>query len=458
MVKRHFYLIIFLISSLVLLIMAWIMLPILVDSMPGRIRGRIPEEIMMVITTPLPTSLPVPLMAEVSELAAMEIPTLEPIQSPKSTQAMIDQSVEPTIRSASTSVANVSPSPMATLRPTQEPTSTRTPIVLPYRARIEGLELIPQKFNNCGPANLTISLNFYGHSVDQLSVGEALKPNYDDRNVSPEELINFVEQETNLNSAVYRGGDLLIIKQLLAAGFPVIVEKGLLLNDFHGWMGHYLTLIGYNESEQKFEVLDTFLGPFDGGRRYIDFQELDTHWAEFNYTFLLIYEAEDQLIIETILGPNFLDEITMWQNAARKSQVGLGKDGHDPFLWFNLGSSLTELGELTGDHVYFQSAANAFDRATTIGLPWRMLWYQFNPYRAYLATGRLDDVMQLTSAMLTSGGGQNVEETYLYRGHAQVAKNDFDGAERSYKAAIRLNPGMQAAFLALAEIQATDGS
>ena len=93
--------------------MAWIMLPILVDSMPGRIRGRIPEEIMMVITTPLPTSLPVPLMAEVSELAAMEIPTLEPIQSPKSTQAMIDQSVEPTIRSASTSVANVSPSPMA---------------------------------------------------------------------------------------------------------------------------------------------------------------------------------------------------------------------------------------------------------------------------------------------------------------------------------------------------------
>ena len=148
----------------------------------------------------------------------------------------------------------------------------------------------------------------------------------------------------------------------------------------------------------------------------------------------------------------------MWQNAARKAQVGLGKDGHDPFLWFNLGTSLVELGDITGDQAYYLSAANAFDRASTIGLPWRMLWYQFNPYRAYLATGRLDDVMQLTGAMLTSGGGQNVEETYLYRGHAQLAKGDLAGATFSYKEALRLNPGMTAAEVALVELGTNDSS
>ncbi len=87
-----------------------------------------------------------------------------------------------------------------------------------------------------------------------------------------------------------------------------------------------------------------------------------------------------------------------------------------------------------------------------------MLWYQFNPYQAYLATGRFEDVMQLTGAMLTSGGGQNVEETYLYRGRAQLARNDLAGALSSYKMALKLNPGMQTAVVAMADLQAADDS
>jgi tetratricopeptide (TPR) repeat protein len=396
------------------------------------------------------------MMAELFDMASVEIPIFEPIEATMITPAADETSGEAAEKIRPTVAAADALIKVATS--TLEPAPTATPIILPSEARIEGLNIIPQKFNNCGPANLTISLTYYGHDTEQLLVGEVLKPNYDDRNVSPEELVSYVMAETPLRAAAYSGGDLTVLKQLLSAGFPVIVEKGLILSSFQGWMGHYLTLSGFDEDERNFEVLDTFLGPFDGGHRFIDFDELEARWAEFNYTFLLIYRPEDEAKVETILGAVFLDEASMWQNAAYQAQVGLGKNGQDPFLWFNLGTSLTELGEITGEAAYFQSAAHAFDRASAIGLPWRMLWYQFNPYRAYLATNRLDDVMQLTGAMLTSGGGQNVEETYLYRGHAQLAKNDQTGALSSYKMALKLNPGLQTAVAAMAGLEAADDS
>jgi hypothetical protein len=434
------------------------MVPSVVDSMPGQIRGRIPDEILVMITTPLPMSLPTPLMAELSDMESIEIPTFEPIITPVIPPNGKENVSEPSEKTKPTVGAVEVPEEKVRSTATPKPAPTETPIALPSHVRIEGLDIIPQKFNNCGPANLTMSLTFYGYDTGQLVVGQALKPNYDDRNVSPDELVRFVMEETPLQAATYSGGDLAILKQLLSAGFPVIVEKGLILSDFHGWMGHYLTLNGFNEVDRTFEVLDTFLGPWDGGRRFVDFDELEARWAEFNYTFLLVYQPEDEPKVASILGTTFQGEGSMWQHAVHKAQVGLGRDGHDPFLWFNLGTSLTELGDISGDLAFYQSAAHAFDRASSIGLPWRMLWYQFNPYQAYLATGRFEDVMQLTGAMLTSGGGQNVEETYLYRGRAQLANNDLAGALSSYKMALKLNPGMQTAVVAMADLQAADGS
>ena len=458
MVRKRWTILVIIMGSILLFLTAWRMIPLVINAMPGQIQGRIPDEILVMITTPLPTSLPIPQMAELSDMDSIEIPAFEPIVAPKITPTIIKSTRGAIEKLRPTVAASETPMKVATPSATPEPRPSETPIILPSEARIEGLNIIPQKFNNCGPANLTISLTYYGHDTEQLLVGEVLKPNYDDRNVSPEELVRYVMAETPLQAAVYSGGDLTVLKQLLSAGYPVIVEKGLVLNDFHGWMGHYLTLSGYDEVSRTFEVLDTFLGPFDGGQRFIDFEELEARWAEFNYTFLLIYRPRDEANVESILGTDFLNEASMWQNAAHKAQVRLGTNGQDPFLWFNLGTSLTELGEITGDSAYFQNAALAFDRASVLGLPWRMLWYQFKPYQAYLATDRLDDVMQLTGAMLTSGGGQNVEETYLYRGHAQLAKNDHAGALSSYKMALRLNPGLQTAVAAVADLEAFDDS
>ncbi len=46
-------------------------------------------------------------------------------------------------------------------------------------------------------------------------------------------------------------------------------------------------------------------------------------------------------------------------------------------------------------------------------------------------------------------GGRDVEETYLYRGHARLAQGDTAAAKADYRRALDLNPGFTAAQEAL---------
>jgi hypothetical protein len=308
---------------------------------------------------------------------------------------------------------------------------------------------MPQKFNNCGPANLSLTLAFHGYEADQLDIAALLKPNEDDRNVSPEEITAYVNEHTPLRAAVYSGGSLALLKQLVVAGYPVIIEKGLLPSEWEGWMGHYLTVYGYHDAEQLFISMDTYLGPWDGGVHTDSYESMAEDWRHFNYTFVVVYPVEMETAVHTLLTPQFTNPIQMWQHAAQIAQTETDQQPDDAFAWFNLGTSLTHLGQLTDQIEFYENAAIAFDRARTIGLPRRMLWYQFQPYVAYLAVGRHEDVLTLATATEISEGGRNVEETFLYTGHAYLAAGNQSQARNAYKQALQLNPHFAAAQQAL---------
>lgn len=426
-------------------------LPRLIALLPGSVQSRLPEPIVEALTTPLPRALPTPVSAEVEDTSEIFLPsrTQTPFPEPNTlVETPSSTPLNPSFRPSREAVALSADLEVPTLDPSPMPTK------IPTSASIAGVKIIPQKFNNCGPANLTMVLNYYGQDAQQLVVGEYVKPNYDDRNVSPNELVHYVIEETELNATTISGADLNLLKDLLAGGYPVIVEKGLLLNEHQGWMGHYLTLIGYDDVSHHFDTLDTFLGPFDIGSRPIEYDELEEMWTHFNHTAIILYPPENESEVNSLMGESFHDQLQMWQTAAEQTQQSLLDEPDNAFLWFNLGTNLTELGEFTGDSTYIENAARAYDRAFQIGLPWRMLWYQFKPYAAYLAAGRFEDVLQLSGALLSSGGGQNVEETYLYRGHAMLATGDLSGAERAYNEALRLNPNMTSAREALSDLEA----
>lgn len=441
--KRTLWISVTLMTLLALVLGGWWALPRVVETLPGEVRARLPEALLRAVTTPLPTALPAPAVA-----GAPPRVTLATTAVPLPTETATTTPVPPAQATAADATI---PTRTPTPRPTAPPTPTAT--VLPQRVRLEGLEIVPQKLNNCGPANLSINLQFYGLETTQFDVADVVKPNYEDRNVSPEELVAYVNDHTPLQAAVYRNGDVALLKRLLAAGFPVIIEKGY-EPDWQGWMGHYLTLIGYDDAAQQFLTLDTFLGPWDSSGRPYDYAEVERYWSHFNYTFFLVYAPQDAAAVAALLPDALRDPQAMWQAAALRAQTAVDAAPENAFAWFNLGSSLTRLGQLTGQPDLLANAAAAFDQARVLGLPTRMLWYQFEPYEAYLAGGRIEDVLSLSGVILESFGGRNVEETYLYRGRALVAAGDAANATAVYRQALRLKPDFTAVEEALRSLAA----
>lgn len=434
-------------AAVVSAVALWWALPRLVAAMPGRYLHYVPETIVEMVTTPLPTPLPPTAPAPAALELALSTPTPAP---PSPTATVPTPAVTPEAATVATDESPPTDTPAPSPTPEQSPTPARPP--LPASVRIDGLPIIPQKFNNCGPTNMTIVLNYYGVEVDQFDVAAVARPNYEDRNVSPDELAAYVNGHTDLQASHYAGGDVDLLRALLAAGFPVIIEKGLEPDASIGWMGHYVTVFGYDDAAGRFLVRDTYLGPWreDGMASY---EDTARYWSQFNGAFIVVYPPERAGELAQTLGPAFADAPSMWAATVARAREAVRATPDDGFAWFNLGTSLTALAGLNGDATYYEAAAAAYDQARLLGLPARMMWYQFGPYEAYLASGRHEDVLTLAEATVAGQGGRNVEETYYYQGRALLMAGDEAGARAAFQRAVALNPAAAVGLAAAAALE-----
>jgi tetratricopeptide (TPR) repeat protein len=335
---------------------------------------------------------------------------------------------------------------------------------------LEGLRWVAQGFNNCGPANLSISLNYWGDDTTQEVAAAYLKPNREDRNVSPWQISDYVNEFTNLRATAHARGNLDMLKQLIAAGFPVVIEKGYIPGrGTEGWYGHYLTVYGFNDERQELYSRDTFLGPFDGRPRADSYEEFMEWWRHFYYTFYVVFPPEREQEVMAIIPQQLQSDWTMWQYAAEQARLELEQRPDDVFSLFNLGVALTRLGEYASEETvedyspavnaaYYEEAAALFDRArNTNQLPPRTLYYEHRPLMAYYKVGRHNDVLELTAALLDTIGGRWVEEIHWYRGHALAATGDLLGAQEAYQQALVVNPNFYYAEWSLNDVNSRIG-
>ncbi len=78
------------------------------------------------------------------------------------------------------------------------PTITPTPAApLPPYYLLQNVRYEPQQWNNCGPATITNALSYFGYQDNQTRAAKWLKPNYEDKNVSPEQLVEFVNTQVS---------------------------------------------------------------------------------------------------------------------------------------------------------------------------------------------------------------------------------------------------------------------
>jgi hypothetical protein len=340
--------------------------------------------------------------------------------------------------------------PGLTSTPASLPTLTATLPPIPAKTVLKGIVHEYQKWNNCGPSTLAMALSFWDWQGDQRDTAQVMKPNPRDKNVMPYEMQSYVEGNTGLKAVVRVGGDLDLLKHLIAAKFPVVVEKGFEVPG-EGWMGHYEVLNGYDDARSVFIAQDSYIGP----DLKVPYAQLEEFWRHFNDIYLVIYPPERENEVTAILGPQW-DETNNYQYAAKKASDDIyALEGRDQyFAWFNRGTNLVKLQDFAG-------AAEAYDRAFAIypsitekERPWRMLWYQTGPYFAYFYTGRYYDVINLATATIDAVDEPAIEESFYWRAMARAALGDTAGAIQDYRQSLSWHPNFEPSVYQLTQLGA----
>ena len=327
-----------------------------------------------------------------------------------------------------TSCQTPSPTPL----PSPTPTATPTPIPLPPGASVIPPDFEKQDQNNCGPATLSHYLRFYGWQGDQYSVSKVVKPDITDRNVNVDELVYYVRTKAGWLSADYRvGGDLELLKRFIASGLPIMIEEESKMDKIYWpnddlWAGHYLLLTGYDDTRQIFITQDSWLGP----NLNVGYTDLDKRWQTFNRVYIMVYPPEKANLVKTIVGASW-DEATSRTNALRAAQKETIENPRNAFAWFNMGTNLLYFDQ-------YSEAAQSYDTARQIGLPQRMLRYQFGPFIAYFKTNRNSDLLAIADYAMKIT--PNSEENLLWHGYALYREGKKEEAINDFQKALKANP------------------
>jgi tetratricopeptide (TPR) repeat protein len=287
-------------------------------------------------------------------------------------------------------------------------------------------------------------MSYYGSTLDQAAIGGVLRTHQDDKNVLPEELVAYAQAQ-GFEATLLINGNSDRLRTLITNGIPVLVETWL-EDEPNDGMGHYRLLTGYDNASRRWIAYDSYArhdlrnpnGAYQG--IYFAYDLFEAWWKVFNRTYVLVYPTEKAQLVRDIVGDD-IDPAHICQTALRQAEATVSQTPNDAFAWFNLGTNLVTLGR-------YEEAAAVYDQARRIGLPWRMLWYQFGPFQAYYESGRYQEVIALADSVIRTT--TSIEEPYYWRGQASAALGNAGAARQDWQRALRLNPNYALASQALA--------
>lgn len=318
----------------------------------------------------------------------------------------------------------------------QEQNSTTTD--LPERVALPGLRLVWQDYNRCSAAAFTILLSYWDASADYSAVAGSLNPAEADKSVRLDELMAYAESG-GLVGYARSGGTEADLRRLLAAGFPVLIE----ISYYDGpnarwdWMAHNIVLVGYDDIQGVWLSYDPMLGAGTGEGRPIAYADFDPRWRVLGRPYLVLSSAEQQSELKALMG-DLADEDTAAEYLLSQAEAEIDPAQANAISLFNRGAALTLIGR-------YEEAAADFDQARAMGLPWRMLWYRYEPFEAYLQTGQSETLETLARGVLADsadkpGGPGGIPEMHYYLARLYLEMGDDERAQIELDAALSMQP------------------
>lgn len=337
--------------------------------------------------------------------------------------------VETFVSSPSTESNSASPSPQIIVK---QPTG---------QALLKTKKFVYQTFNNCGPATLSMLLDFYGINSSQQEIADDLRPFQqirgigDDKSVTLDELADFAKKK-NLETYKRLGGDINKLKLFLENGIPVLTITWL---NRDGGFGHYRIIKGYDDKLNQITEDDSIFG-LDQRLSYSEFLNL---WQYFNYQYLIAVPPEKKEIVEAILKDEN-DITTSYKRALIKAQNEYQQNPSNVLPLFNESTSFYYLGD-------FENSIKSFEESQK-NLPFRMTWYQPEPIMSYQKVKNYSKVFSLIDAIFKSGD-LAFSELYQIKGEIYLDQSKKDEAKKEFQLALYYNKNYTPAKEALSRMK-----
>ena len=294
-----------------------------------------------------------------------------------------------------------------------------------------------QTFNNCGPATLSMALSWYGISVSQDELALKMRPyqveggDNDDKTIFTSEFSGWAETY-GLKSVSRVNGTIDLLKLFTANEIPVVVKTWLKPGED---IGHFRFFRGCDEAKQVVIVDGSYHGP----NRRVSYYDFLSMWQPFNYAYIILYPAEKEELVRTILGGEG-DESVAWKGALERAKEEEKLDSQNIYPVFNQATAHFQLGE---DEESVADFVRVEER-----LPRRMLWYQIEPVLAYQKLGEFERVILVTDKILENGN-RAVSELYQIRGEMYLERGDREKAREQFELAIKYNSHFEPARTSL---------
>ncbi|WP_235514100.1 C39 family peptidase [Deinococcus sp. Leaf326] len=159
---------------------------------------------------------------------------------------------------------------------------------------LQGVPLIRQTYNACGPASITQVLGYFGLRVALADVSRLTRPT-ERSYMTAQAIVDFAPQ-VGMEARLYSGGSLATVRAAIRQGLPLIALQSHIPRA-GTVIAHWRVVVGYDDASAQVELMDPLLGHVAMG--YADFARV---WADHRGQFAVLYPPHLRVRVGATVG------------------------------------------------------------------------------------------------------------------------------------------------------------
>ena len=159
---------------------------------------------------------------------------------------------------------------------------------------LQGVPLVRQSYNACGPASITEVLGYFGLKIDMGQVSQLTRP--DERAYMSGQAILSFAPLVGMQAKLYAGGNLNTVRSAIKNGLPIIALQSH-IPQAGTVIPHWRVIVGYDDAKKAVYLMDPLLGYVGIG--YNDFNRV---WAAQRGQFAVMYPPKLAPTVKKAIG------------------------------------------------------------------------------------------------------------------------------------------------------------